>query len=69
VTCPVKQLASKKNWFNPSLPMQKEAAYGLLFLCVRFGNGPCSKPVAVRLAGAGVQKVATAGKPDCYRGT
>jgi hypothetical protein len=31
VTCPVKQLASKKNWFNPSLSMQKEAAYGLLF--------------------------------------
>jgi len=25
-------------------------------------------PVAVRLAGGGVLKIATAGKPDCYEG-
>ena len=27
-----------------------------------------AEPVAVRLAGGGVRKIATAGKPDCYRG-
>ncbi|RJX82772.1 hypothetical protein D3M70_04310 [Pseudomonas sp. LS-2] len=26
-----------------------------------------AEPVAVRLAGGGVRKIATAGKPDCYR--
>ena len=36
VTCPVKQLASRKNWLKSSFPMQKKAAFGLLFCCLRF---------------------------------
>ena len=39
VTCLVKQLASRKNWFNPSL-LAKKAALGLLFSCLRFTSGP-----------------------------
>jgi hypothetical protein len=32
-----------------------------------FKSEYAANPVAVRLAGGGVRKIATAGKPDCYR--